>query len=96
MYLYASSLRRASFLMVNSSWTKNHVDSILQHNDFLLGSVLSVFFLFSPFTFLGLFGTRTTPPKSADIVYPPCETQELVDFQLEQRERVIVSVAQFR
>ncbi len=39
MYYYALSLQVASFLMVNSSWTKNHVDGILNHSDALLDAV---------------------------------------------------------
>jgi alpha-1,2-mannosyltransferase len=36
MYHYSFSLRTASVLMVGSTWTKNHVDAILQHRDFVL------------------------------------------------------------
>jgi len=45
-----------------------------------------------------LMGTSPQPnhPKTAKIVYPPCETQDLTNFSLENRERVIVSIAQFR
>ncbi|OBZ71200.1 GDP-Man:Man(3)GlcNAc(2)-PP-Dol alpha-1,2-mannosyltransferase [Grifola frondosa] len=39
MYYYAYSLRQASFLMVNSSWTKSHIDAILQHTDPLLDAI---------------------------------------------------------
>lgn len=91
MFQYALALRRARFLMVNSSWTKNHVDSILQHKDPLLDFLHS----FSPFALLDLlFGAN--PPKSSKIVYPPCDTREMVKFPLGQRSRIILSVAQFR
>jgi alpha-1,2-mannosyltransferase len=73
--------------MVNSSWTKNHVDAILQHSDPLLDSV---HFLL-PLLFL-----RRKGPRSARIVYPPCDTKEMAKFVLERRERIILSVAQFR
>jgi len=94
MYLYAYSLRQASFLMVNSSWTKNHVDSILQHSD----PLVEVLFCFTPFVLLrvlNLFRFHGSP-RSARIVYPPCDTREMAKFPLEGRERVILSVAQFR
>ncbi|TFY57112.1 hypothetical protein EVJ58_g7226 [Rhodofomes roseus] len=81
----------ASFLMVNSSWTKNHVDSILQYTDPLLDAL----HLCTPLVFLRLLRPSQTP-KSARIVYPPCDTREMAKFPLEGRERVILSVAQFR
>ncbi|KAH9831328.1 mannosyltransferase [Rhodofomes roseus] len=91
MYYYANSLRQASFLMVNSSWTKNHVDSILQYTDPLLDAL----HLCTPLVFLRLLRPSQTP-KSARIVCPPCDTREMAKFPLEGRERVILSVAQFR
>ncbi|GBE85155.1 GDP-Man:Man(3)GlcNAc(2)-PP-Dol alpha-1,2-mannosyltransferase [Sparassis crispa] len=93
MYYYAYSLRQASFLMVNSSWTKNHVDAILQHSDPLLDAI----HFFTPVTLFRLLSWgRADLPKSAHIVYPPCDTCEMAKFPLEGRERVILSVAQFR
>lgn len=97
MYHYSLALRRASFLMVNSSWTKSHVDAILNHHDTPLGiihSLLSIPAL--PFSLLLTSNPRHEAPKSAGIVYPPCETDELTGFPLEGRERVILSLAQFR
>ncbi|KAF5360868.1 hypothetical protein D9756_004945 [Leucocoprinus leucothites] len=97
MYYYASSLRTASFLMVNSSWTKNHVDSILQHHDLLLDAL----HLLPPITTFkllnALFYPRMgDPPTSARIVYPPCDTREMSSFPVTNRQHVILSVAQFR
>ncbi|KAI0783434.1 mannosyltransferase [Abortiporus biennis] len=95
MYYYAYSLRQASFLMVNSSWTKNHVDSILNYSD----PLLDFLHLSTPlilFKIPGLLRQGHIPPRSASIVYPPCDTRELVKFPLEGRERIILSVAQFR
>ncbi|KIP05207.1 glycosyltransferase family 4 protein, partial [Phlebiopsis gigantea 11061_1 CR5-6] len=92
MYYYAFSLRRASFLMANSSWTKNHVDAILQHHDTLLDFV----HFFSPLTLLRLLQPGHVAPQTAKIVYPPCDTREMAAFPLERREPVILSVAQFR
>ncbi|KZT64178.1 glycosyltransferase family 4 protein [Daedalea quercina L-15889] len=91
MYYYANSLRQASFLMVNSSWTKNHVDSILQHTDHLLDTL----HMCTPLVLLRFLRPSQTL-KSARIVYPPCDTREMAKFTLEGRERVILSLAQFR
>ncbi|RDB14695.1 GDP-Man:Man(3)GlcNAc(2)-PP-Dol alpha-1,2-mannosyltransferase [Hypsizygus marmoreus] len=91
MYHYARSLRIARFLMVNSSWTKNHVDAILQHSDPLLELIHAV----PPLLFLRLF-IQNAGLTSAGIVYPPCDTREMAKFALEGRERIILSVAQFR
>jgi hypothetical protein len=102
MYYYALALRRSSFLMVNSSWTKNHVDAILDHRDPLLDLI------HLPFAFIGgLFSsTRTLAlssptrvhaiPKRAEIVYPPCDTEALYQLPLERRPSLLLSLAQFR
>lgn len=103
MWMYANALRKAQFVMVNSTWTKEHVDGILGYRDWVLdplvGGVQGVLGMV-PFSGIGM-GTRgvereSMPPERAQIVYPPCETQELVGFPLEGRERVIISIAQFR
>ena len=91
MYMYAQALKRARFIMVNSSWTKNHIDSILKHKD----TTLDVLHLFSPFAWFD-FLFAYPPPKAARIVYPPCDTREMTKFALGQRERVILSIQQFR
>ncbi|KAF6755846.1 mannosyltransferase [Ephemerocybe angulata] len=91
MYYYAVSLRTASFLMVNSTWTKEHIDAILQYSN----PILDILNLLPPLVLLKLF-TSDSAPKSATIVYPPCDTKELSLFGLEKRERVILSLAQFR
>ncbi|TFK70550.1 mannosyltransferase [Pluteus cervinus] len=93
LYYYANSLRKASFIMVNSTWTKNHVDAILQHSDPLL--------TFSHLTSIALwpiyfFSRPLSTSNQARIVYPPCNTQDMQHFPLENRERIILSVAQFR
>ena len=92
MYYYTLSLRTSSFLMVNSSWTKNHVDSILQHSDILLDAI---HMLFPPLLLIKFFAPQKRP-QTAKIVYPPCDTREMVKFSLTDRERIILSVAQFR
>jgi len=91
MYHYAHALRRAQFIMVNSSWTKNHVDSILQHTD----TLLDYLHILSPLSLLH-FLHPSNPPRTARIVYPPCDTREMTKFALGRRERVILSIAQFR
>jgi alpha-1,2-mannosyltransferase len=91
MYYYSHSLRTALFLMANSSWTKNHVDAILQHSD----SVLDFFHFLPPLLLLKVLEPRTSP-EDAKIVYPPCDTREMAKFSLEGRERIILSIAQFR
>ncbi|KDQ26009.1 glycosyltransferase family 4 protein [Pleurotus ostreatus PC15] len=91
MYYYAAALRQASFLMVNSSWTKAHVDSILKHSDITI-DILHKLVLF-PFK---LILPAHQSPDNAAIVYPPCDTKELAQFPLEGREHTILSIAQFR
>ncbi|KAI0684595.1 hypothetical protein C8T65DRAFT_748628 [Cerioporus squamosus] len=93
MYYYAYSLRQARFIMVNSSWTKNHIDSILQHTDPLLDAI----HLLPPLVLLELLSRkRSDCPVAAQIVYPSCDTRQMAVFPLEGRERVILSIAQFR
>ena len=90
MYYYSRSLASARFLMVNSSWTKNHIDSLLHHQDIL---VQALHFLPS------LILSSWSAPSQLDearIVYPPCDTREMVKLALQGRERVVLSVAQFR
>ncbi|KAG8681628.1 asparagine-linked glycosylation protein [Ceratobasidium sp. 394] len=72
---YSLSLRQAQTIMVNSSWTKNHVDFLLDHSSFSISS---------------------SAKRSSTIVYPPCDTKAMSTFPLENRENVILSLAQFR
>ncbi|KXN80614.1 GDP-Man:Man(3)GlcNAc(2)-PP-Dol alpha-1,2-mannosyltransferase [Leucoagaricus sp. SymC.cos] len=97
MYYYATSLRTASFLMVNSSWTKNHIDSILQYHDILLDTLhLSPPFVITNLLTGVVYPRKGKPPTSARIVYPPCDTREMSSFDLTGRQQIILSVAQFR
>lgn len=91
MYYYAISVRSASFIMVNSSWTKNHIDAILQHSD----PILDAIHFLPPFSLIHLF-KNTQGLTTARTVYPPCDTREMAKFPLEDRDLVILSVAQFR
>lgn len=96
MYYYALSLRTASFLMANGTWTKNHVDSIvLHHRDGLLDALHTFHPFFSFITWL-FFPAGASAGKESRIVYPPCPTSELEVLKLEGREKVILSIAQFR
>jgi alpha-1,2-mannosyltransferase len=63
-YLYSLVGSFADVVMVNSTWTKGHIDQ--------------------------LWGVNSKT------VYPPCDTASLTKLPLERRERIIVSVAQFR
>lgn len=63
-FLYSIVGSFAHIVMVNSSWTQGHIDS--------------------------LWNIKST------VVYPPCDTEAFKDFSLRNRERVVVSVAQFR
>lgn len=63
-FLYAAVGSLAHIVMVNSSWTKGHIDS--------------------------LWKIKST------VIYPPCDTEAFKDFPLRNRERIVVSVAQFR
>lgn len=95
MYVYAAALRQAALVMCNSSWTRGHVDGILGYKDGVLDAVCSVFGLVGKLV-PEVMAEGHVPPRAAQTVYPPCETQELVGFPLEGREKLLVSVAQFR
>jgi alpha-1,2-mannosyltransferase len=103
MYHYSLALSRPSFIMANSSWTKNHVDAILSHSD----PIMNAMHFFSPLFALRLFATMFkssqqpytvsgSKKRDAKIVYPPCDTREMSQFPLDERERIILSIAQFR
>jgi alpha-1,2-mannosyltransferase len=104
MYHYALALRRSSFLMVNSSWTKNHVDAILAYSDPLLHLIhfplTSIGGLFLSLTGALAPSSRTrsnhVTPKQASVVYPPCDTRALSNLPLERRPSLLLSLAQFR
>ena len=89
MYYYLLSLRTTSFLMVNSSWTKNHVDSILQHSDILL--VEFTYHLYSSSS-SSPFETHPKPPKFILLTILVIWSS----FSLTNQKRIILSVAQFR
>ncbi|KAG1726222.1 glycosyltransferase family 4 protein [Suillus lakei] len=102
IYHYSMALSRPSFIMANSSWTKNHVDAILSHSD----PVMNVMHFLNPLFIFRLFATTLKSKKlhansaskkpETNIVYPPCDTREMAQFSLDERERIILSIAQFR
>ena len=110
MYYYALALSHARFLMVNSSWTRSHIASIISHEHF--GLVIQWAHRVTPLLFVKLllspsairlvadgpgFGNGHKRGKvKAMTVYPPCDTREMVKFSLQGRERIVLSVAQFR
>lgn len=92
--LYATSLLFAESIMTNSTWTQNHVLSLLAlAKRSLLASVLLM--------------DETTDQKAAargdkvqkkecKVLYPPCDVQSLVGSGLGKRGRGLVSLSQFR
>ena len=113
MYYYALSLSHAQFLMVNSSWTRSHIASIISHEHF--GPMIQWAHRMTPLLFAKLFlsdsairlvmycvdGPGSATGKKTDkvqpvTVYPPCDTRVMAKFSLQGRERIILSVAQFR
>ncbi|KAF8608960.1 mannosyltransferase [Ceratobasidium sp. AG-I] len=74
--IYSMSLREAQTIMVNSSWTKKHIDYLMSK---------------SPLQALQQMGA-----SDSAIVYPPCDTQAMDSFPLQNREPIIMSLAQFR
>ncbi|KAG6337390.1 hypothetical protein ID866_1713 [Astraeus odoratus] len=113
MYYYALSLSHARFLMVNSSWTRDHIASIITHEHVgpavrwmhrvtplliiklaLSSSIIRNFMLvLDGYSAKGIGSDQTVRPE---IVYPPCDTREMGGFDLDDREPIILSVAQFR
>lgn len=97
MFYYSLSLHNASFIMVNSTWTKNHVDAVLDYatNDTLLATVHSMISSLAC-NLLTVLCTEKVTHLTTQIVYPPCNTTQLSAFPLRARSRIILSLAQFR
>jgi len=64
MYSFVGS--RAEVVMVNSTWTEGHINSLWKI------------------------------PDRTNVVFPPCNTTTLCDIPFSVREKIIISVAQFR
>jgi alpha-1,2-mannosyltransferase len=83
--LYTLALRRADTIVVNGTWTKNHIDQ-------LLGIPTAA----RPSAPGDNMPSDTTALQGVAIVYPPCDTAQLAEFPLAERRRWVVSLAQFR
>lgn len=92
--LYATSLLFAESIMTNSSWTQNHIETLLTSaKRSILAAVL-------------LLDEKTEQKKAergdkvskreCKVVYPPCDAESLTKSRLEKRGRGMVSLAQFR
>ncbi|KAF8574226.1 glycosyltransferase family 4 protein [Ramaria rubella] len=97
MFYYSLSLRNASFLMVNSTWTKNHVDAVLNYpsSDHILKAVHFIIRSVARSIF-PIVRTKEVPLRPTQIVYPACDTKQMSTFALTGRRRTIISLAQFR
>ena len=76
--------------MTNSSWTQAHIKSLLlAGRSSTLASLMTMD--------MSALEKRNTPVPKCEVVYPPCDTAELVKLgKLDKRKRLIVSLAQFR
>jgi len=92
LYHYSLCLRTASFVFVNSTWTKNEVDAVLKHSD----SFLDLLYLTPPFLAAKLLFLSDNASAEVRIVYPPFDTRKIKKFKLERKEPIILSIAQFR
>lgn len=83
--------------MVNSTWTKNHVDAVLDYaaKDTLLATIHSII-VSLVCNLLTALRTEKVAHLPTRIVYPPCDTKQMSAFQLTGRSRLVLSLAQFR
>jgi alpha-1,2-mannosyltransferase len=97
MFYYSLSLHNASFIMVNSSWTRNHVNAVLDYaaSDIFLSTVHSINVMFAG-GLLTVLRTEKVTHRPIQIAYPSCHTKQMSAFPLTERERIILSLAQFR
>ncbi|KIM30104.1 glycosyltransferase family 4 protein [Serendipita vermifera MAFF 305830] len=97
IYTTALLVSPPSFLSVNSSWTKAHVDALLKtrrETASLLSVVISVIEL--GLTLAGWSEPSAAQETRVRRIYPPCDVQSLRDFSLKGRKKVVFSCAQFR
>ncbi|KAF8515293.1 glycosyltransferase family 4 protein [Gautieria morchelliformis] len=97
MFYYSLSLHNASFLMVNSTWTKRHVDAVLDYatKDTALATIHTVIAMIAR-NLLTVARIERVTHLQTHIVYPPCDTKLMAAFSLTGRSRLILSLAQFR
>ena len=97
-WLYGWAGGYAQRVMVNSTWTKDHVNAYVARHLHELDTlhwttpILSHHFLYLNKSWHRLWKV----PDRTEIVYPPCDTKSLEKLPLEGRKKVMVSVAQFR
>ncbi|KAI5480410.1 UDP-Glycosyltransferase/glycogen phosphorylase [Pseudohyphozyma bogoriensis] len=114
--LYTMCLRQTDVLMVNSSWTYNHINLLLHPNAPpypFNGPAATATPEAEPATAEGLRNrkkgapaaeaaqpaqqeTRMKKASEPRIVFPPCDTVALAKLPVEMRERIVLSLAQFR
>ena len=90
--------------MVNSSWTKAHIDRLVRPfgyrddapDEEVVEDVVSDRLRNRKATTTPVDRITTPRFKVATIVYPPCDTVAFSALSLDSREQVILSVAQFR
>ncbi|KAM0748153.1 UDP-Glycosyltransferase/glycogen phosphorylase [Meredithblackwellia eburnea MCA 4105] len=108
--VYSFCLRRADVLMVNSTWTRQHIDTLLGYTAEVDPCPLQ---MPSSSPSSERLKKRAAKPSSTSdksqvvptpcpthkrprTVYPPCDTASLAALPLEGRENMILSLAQFR
>jgi hypothetical protein len=81
--------------MTNSSWTQAHIKSLLlKGRSSIIASLLLLDAMAAEKRAARGEETRT---GGCEVVYPPCDTAELVELgRVEKRRREVVSLAQFR
>lgn len=73
--LYSICLRQSDHIMVNSTWTKTHIDKLLRPH---------------------FHHHHSQTPRSSQTVYPPCDVKSFTEFPLENRQRLVLSISQYR
>lgn len=86
---YSASLALADDMMVNGTWTKNHIDTLLS-----AAPITSKYK--QKYNSKDKGENPSQRENGVPIVYPPCNTESLQSLDLSNRERIILSVAQFR
>ena len=97
MFYYSLSLHNAFFIMVNSTWTKNHVNAVLGYttNDTIMSNIHSVLAKIAC-SLSPVFRIKEVAHHPIQTAYPSCDTTQMSTFPLAGRKRIILSLAQFR
>ncbi|KAF9516363.1 glycosyltransferase family 4 protein [Hydnum rufescens UP504] len=92
-FAYVYSLNCADYIVVNGSWTKNHIDTLLHSRR----SSQSRSRLSSPSSETEKDKVKDVASNGVDILYPPCDAEALQRLPLDGRDRgILLTVAQFR